>query len=104
MDEVAALRKTLSKVRFEELQLCCEGHSVEKFESQPVECRTCITAQSETEKPAPSMNDPEEVPDTGSEDQASRTILVENVSVSTGSGAKGALIQRWLRKHGFVGG
>ena len=104
MEEVVALTKSLSKARFQELRLCCEDRSREEFESQTVECRACIAAKGETDSAATSINDPEEVPVTGSEGQASRTILLDNVQVQTGSGPQGVLIQRWLGKHGFVMG
>ena len=104
MEEAAALRKTLSKVRFQELRLSCEKQSREEFKPQIVECRTCIAAKGETDAATTSMNDSGEVPITRSEGQASRTILVDNMPVQTGNGPQGVLIQRWLRKQGFVRG
>jgi hypothetical protein len=104
MEEAAALRKTLSKVRFQELRLSCEKRSREEFEPQTVECRTCIAAKGEKDAATTSMNDSGEVPITRSEGQASRTILVDNMPVQTGNGPQGVLIQRWLRTQGFVRG
>jgi len=95
------LRTCLSRARFEELRLCCEDRPREEFESQTAECRACSAAKGETEPQATSMIDHEEVPVTGSESQASRTILVDNTLVQTGNGPQGVLIQRRLRQHGF---
>jgi len=103
MEEAIVLRESLSKAKFQELRLCCEDRSSKEFEPQTVECRACI-AKSEIAAATTSMNDSEEAPVTGSEGQASRTILINNISVQTGNGAQGALIQRWLRRHGFVMG
>jgi hypothetical protein len=67
MEEAVVLRKSLSKVRFQELRLCCEDRSSEEYESQTAECSACIAAKGETDLATTSMNDPE-VPVTGSED------------------------------------
>jgi hypothetical protein len=104
MEEAIVLRESLSKAKFQELRLCCEDRSSEEFEPQTVECRACIAAKGEIAAATTSVNDSEEAPVTGSEGQASRTILINSISVQTGNGVQGVLIQRWLRRHGFVRG
>lgn len=84
MEQAAMSRNSLTKAKFEELRSSCEDRSREVLESQAVLCSTCLAAKGETEMPAASMGDSEVGPVTGSESPASRTILVDNVSVSTG--------------------
>jgi hypothetical protein len=79
MEQAAKSRKSLTKAKSEELSLSCEDRSREVFESQMVECRTCLGAKGETDTLAASMNDSEEVLIASSEDPASRIILVDNI-------------------------
>jgi hypothetical protein len=101
MGQAAKSRKSLNKVKSEELRLSCKDRSREVFEPQTVECRTRLGAKSETDTLAASMND-SEVLIASSEDPASRIILVDNIPFSVVGGAQGVLIRRFLQKHGHI--